>query len=578
MPEYLTPGVYVEETSFRARSIEGVSTTTTAFVGPTRKGPFGVTPELLTSFNDFERIYGGFEDINEKINYMAHAVRAFFDNGGLRLYVSRVVATDQDEEPVGESAISVDLVDGDPSFQFVARFPGEGGNGIVEVFEIATPASQNTLASAPLGSLLRIEQGDTFDFFVKQRDTSSLGDWEDDGAASLAEGDLTGAELDIITLSVLMEVDGNTTTYDDLGLAENHPRWISTVLAQEPTREIDKLNNAIAVDLGQELEPPLPQPTPFILRTSLAPTLNSDRRLVTLTGGTSGGEPRVDDYRNALEQLEAIEDISIVAAPGYSASPNSNAIQDLLITHVSRRRAYEIAVLDAPRNVRPSQARTLRNRIDSDRAALYYPWVKIANPRAQPGRADIPSEINVPPSGFICGIYARNDIERGVYKAPANEVVRGALRFEFEINFAQQSTLNPQGINCLRFFPGRGYRVWGARLAGSNSEIKYVSDRRYLNFLERSIDEGTQFAVFEPNGPQLWTNIRDTISAFLYNEWFSGALFGTSPQEAFFVRCDRSTMTQNDLDNGRLICLVGVALLKPAEFVIFRIGQTLAPI
>jgi phage tail sheath protein FI len=176
----------------------------------------------------------------------------------------------------------------------------------------------------------------------------------------------------------------------------------------------------------------------------------------------------------------------------------------------------------------------------------------------------------------VAGIYARNDIERGVHKAPANEVVRGALRFEQDINFGQQEMLNPIGVNCLRYLSGRGYRVWGARLASSDPEWKYVSDRRYFNYLESSIDRGTQWAVFEPNGERLWANVRQTISDFLYNEWRNGALLGSTAEQAFFVRCDRSTMTQNDLDNGRLICLIGVAVIKPAEFVIFRIGQKTA--
>ncbi len=200
----------------------------------------------------------------------------------------------------------------------------------------------------------------------------------------------------------------------------------------------------------------------------------------------------------------------------------------------------------------------------------------MANPLWKPGSSQAPKEINVPPSGFIAGIYARTDVSRGVWKAPANEVVRGAVRFESDINAAQQEVLNPEGVNCLRFFFGRGYRVWGARTASSDPEWKYVNIRRYFIFLEHSIDRSTQWAVFEPNGQRLWTNITDTISAFLYNEWRSGALLGTTPEQAYFVRCDRSTMTQADLDNGRLVCEIGVAALKPAEFVIFRIGQKTA--
>jgi phage tail sheath protein FI len=182
-------------------------------------------------------------------------------------------------------------------------------------------------------------------------------------------------------------------------------------------------------------------------------------------------------------------------------------------------------------------------------------------------------ELDVPPSGFMAGIYARSDVEIGVHKAPANEVVRGAIGLEVLINKAQQDVLNPLGINCIRFFEGRGIRVWGARTVSSDPEWKYLNIRRYFVYLEASIDRSTQWAVFEPNGEQLWANVRRTVESFLENEWRSGRLAGTKVEEAFFVRCDRSTMTQNDLDNGRMICLIGVAPLYPAEFVIFRIGQ-----
>jgi phage tail sheath protein FI len=214
--------------------------------------------------------------------------------------------------------------------------------------------------------------------------------------------------------------------------------------------------------------------------------------------------------------------------------------------------------------------------MDSTRTALYYPWVVTANPAARPGNDLIPKEIALPPSGFVTGIYARTDVLRGVWKPPANEIVNGALRFERDITFGQQQLLNPQGVNCLRFFYGRGCRVWGARTASSDPEWKYVNVRRYFLYLEHSIDRAMQWAVFEPNGEALWANVRETVSAFLYNEWRNGALLGSKPEESYFVRCDRSTMTQNDLDNGRLICLIGVAPLKPAEFVVFRIGQKTA--
>jgi phage tail sheath protein FI len=248
---------------------------------------------------------------------------------------------------------------------------------------------------------------------------------------------------------------------------------------------------------------------------------------------------------------------------GYRA--DAAQIVSLLISHASRMR-YRIAVLDSGDGQSISQVRAMRGKIDSTYAALYYPWVRVLDPVTR-------TEINLPPSGFVAGIYARNDVNRAVYKAPANEVVNLAIGFETFLNKSQQDVLNPEGINCFRFFEGRGFRLWGARTISSDPEWKYVNLRRYFAYLERSVDKGTQWAVFEPNGPQLWGTVRRTIEDFLFNEWQMGALLGDKPEKAFFVRCDRSTMTQNDLDNGRLVCLIGVAPLRPAEFVIFRIGQ-----
>ncbi|HEV2762051.1 MAG TPA: phage tail sheath subtilisin-like domain-containing protein, partial [Pyrinomonadaceae bacterium] len=298
------------------------------------------------------------------------------------------------------------------------------------------------------------------------------------------------------------------------------------------------------------------------------------------TGGSDGALPDANAYKGSetgldktgLETFADIEEISIVAAPGYSAQSGNpareNQITQHLLTHVERMR-YRVAVLDSPDQFALSEVRAFRGQFDSKYAALYYPWITVLDPTDPDGRR----EINLPPSGFVAGIYARNDAERGVFKAPANEVVRGAIGFEKLLNKAQQDVLNPEGVNCFRFFEGRGFRLWGARTISSDPEWKYISVRRYFAYLEHSIDRGTQWAVFENNNDALWANIRRTVEDFLFNEWRSGALLGTKPEEAFFVRCDRSTMTQNDLDNGRLICLVGVAVVKPAEFVIFRIGQ-----
>lgn len=581
MPEYLAPGVYVEETSFRAKSIEGVGTSTTAFAGPTRKGPFRATtddqevPELLTSFGDFERIFGGISDLalsgaSPDTNYLAHAVRAFFNEGGSRLYVSRAVGAGAS---TATAQVTADGTAAAEAVSFMSRFPGSLGNGQVVVREQLAPVALTAMANAPGGTLLVTGAGVTTAYHLKVGD-----DWHpaaDPSATAELAATLAAATPRIVSLLVVaIDADGDDLSFEGLGYDRSHPLWVGHVMSAAPARRADHLQNMFAITIGASA-------SALELRNALfaGATTNAAgelERAFTLSGGLDGAEPVAANYSLALGELSGLEDISIVAVPGASAYAEAQAINNLLISHAESRRAYRIAVLDLPRDQTPGQARTLRGLIDSRYAAVYYPWVVVPNPLARPGREDIPRELALPPSGFVTGIYARNDVERGVWKAPANEVVRGALRFELDINFAQQEMLNPIGVNCLRYLSGRGFRVWGARLASSDPEWKYVNVRRYFNYLESSIDRGTQWAVFEPNGERLWANVRQTIADFLYNEWRNGALLGSKTEEAYFVRCDRSTMTQNDLDNGRLVCLIGLAVIKPAEFVIFRIGQKTA--
>jgi phage tail sheath protein FI len=280
---------------------------------------------------------------------------------------------------------------------------------------------------------------------------------------------------------------------------------------------------------------------------------NGGRRLyVQRVAGADGRRPTTADYEVALSALEGIPEIAIVAAPGAQ-------IPEALIAHAERMR-YRFAVLDSERGQTIEEVVDLRDRLDSSYGALYYPWVR-------------GPEIDLPPSPFVAGIYARTDADRGVFRAPANEPLESVLGLETELSERDAETLNSRNVNTLRSFGEGDVRVSGARTLSSDPEWKYVNVRRYFAYLEHSIDRGTQWTVFEPNGEALWANVRAAITDFLLNEFRTGALAGNRPDDAFFVRCDRSTMTQDDLDNGRLVCLIGVAPIRPAEFVIFRIGQ-----
>ncbi len=622
MPEYLAPGVYIEETSFRSKSIEGVSTTTTGFIGPCRYGPLNIEPDIVTSLGEFERIYGGREKLQfdggsvELDNYLWHAVRAFFEEGGKRLYVSRVFLPSEENDPLSGhgSAVLPQASPPDDSLILRARFPGSMGNFRVR---FVVKAGQNCLSE---------DDGEPVVKSLQNRDVVWIGDVTSPissppGAGQLyvaernsanntwsftsATQTLNLSELDrdrgdvvrIVTVSVgVQPTDTNDPelVWADLPLDPNHqragtPDSLFDRFHEEPANQAQARTLPIIIGRGDNVETGLDVFAALLasnaeLDTQIADPNSSDaERLVevVLSGGNDGDRPGSAEYegeaseadttKTGLRQFEDIEDISIVAAPGSTFGyengygSDARAIMGLLISHAQRMR-YRIAVLDCGEGQSIAQVRALRARYDSSYAALYYPWVRIVDPLTR-------KEIAVPPSGHVAGIYARNDINRAVYKAPANEVVNLAVGFERLLNKSQQDVLNPEGINCFRFFEGRGFRLWGARTISSDPEWKYVNLRRYFAYLERSIDKGTQWAVFEPNGEALWANVRRTIEDFLLNEWQMGALLGDKPEKSFFVKCDRTTMSQNDLDNGRLVCLIGVAPLRPAEFVIFRIGQ-----
>jgi hypothetical protein len=293
-------------------------------------------------------------------------------------------------------------------------------------------------------------------------------------------------------------------------------------------------------------------------------------------------EPSMAEYigdsadRTGFGGLEAIDEITMVAVPDLMAAYQRGAIgeedvrsvQVALIAHCEQM-GDRVAIIDPPPGLNARDVRVWRQNTagyDSNYAALYYPWIKVFDPSS--GRARI-----VPPSGAMAGIWARNDAERGVHKAPANEVVRGAVDLELQITRGEQDLLNPIGVNCIRAFPGRGIRVWGARTLSSDPAWRYLNVRRYFNYLEESILLGTQWAVFEPNDQMLWARIRRNISAFLTNEWRAGALFGATAPASFYVKCDEETNPPESVDVGRVVCEIGVAPVKPAEFVIFRLAQ-----
>jgi phage tail sheath protein FI len=644
MPEYLAPGVYVEETSFRAKSIEGVATSTCGFVGQARYGPIQGLPELVTSYEDFKRLFGDSEELllgsSLTLNHLAYAVRLFFENGGKRVYVSRiysrlpVVPPGLNADGVAEVVLlpgtgateAVQRVSTD-RLAFRARFPGRAGN--LQVVARAIRSANLLTGVSPSKRLNGVRPGDVLEHVIvgnaKDRIvtngpadpaaidpdnlyTVSFGSSGEpvltraSGGAPLALGSANVLQKITVDIEVRPNPDGSTgersELFQRLSVHPDADDFIGQVLrhgdrpgVQPPADTSQRIYLARGAGAATKLVPPFPTGSAaseadkalfarnllVALTTATGAAAASPCPPLLLSGGSDGQTVASAEFSGGgegtdatgLKALAEIDDIAIVAAPGSAALSDLQelqAVRNALVSHCENLR-YRFAILAGPRDVNQAGIRAVRSQIDSKYAALYYPWLLLP-----------PVERNGPPlalspEGAMAGIYARSDIERGVHKAPANETVRGVLGFNRNVGKGEQDVLNPEGINCLRFFEGRGYRVWGARTISSDPEWIYVNVRRLFIFLEHSIDRSTQWAVFEPNNEQLWLKIRLTIESFLYDVWRTGALLGSKPEDAYFVRCDRSTMSQGDLDNGRLICLIGVAPTKPAEFVIFRIGQ-----
>jgi phage tail sheath protein FI len=303
-------------------------------------------------------------------------------------------------------------------------------------------------------------------------------------------------------------------------------------------------------------------------------TVSSQDSLDARLGGGAGGiaAPVLNDYKGTtstgsktgLAAFEDVDEIAIVGIPDEADAALTGVTSELIDHCEKLKDRFAVTTALTGTRTSPSSLRRIR---DTKYAAVYYPSIRIIDPLS--GATKL-----LPPTGHVMGIYARSDVERGVHKAPANEVVRGAVDLEFDIAKGEQDILNPRGVNVIRSFIGRGIRVWGARTMSSDSSWKYINVRRLFIFLEESIDEATQYAVFEPNDTSLWENLRGSVTAFLTTQWRNSALQGTTAAQAFFVKVGLGeTMTQDDIDNGRVIMLIGVAPVKPAEFVIFRIAQ-----
>lgn len=546
--DYSAPGVYVEETSRGSRPIEGVNMSVAGFVGFTedvRGKAEQFKPKLITSWTDYLNCFAkpdsdGFTDFNA---YLPFAVKGWFDNGGGRCWVVSIgtpKAKEQDSQAeeaqnTQTSGLEIKTAGNRPCLSFKPK-PGQQDQGtlFVKIEQDTPPPPAND------------EEEDVFDsgeYFkiTLERDGKPLKPHTDDE-------------------------DGYS--YRHLTMRSNSPRCVETLLGDSPYVEVNVLMT--------EGLPLARRPANGRYEFSYPPIVCQPDNFFYHVYG----EPR---KRTGVRGLFAIEEVSMVACPDlmwayeqkYLSEEQVGALMEVMITGCedsSPHPPYRMAVLDPlPKRQDPQdmaewvQAWGRRSQF----AALYYPWIEVPNPRDN-GRS-----IQVPPCGHMMGIWCQTDETHGIHKAPANVQPRGVTGLAYDVNFREQEYLNPIGVNCIRRFPNRGIQVWGARtlVEPGNTEWRYISVRRLMSYIERSIELETQWAVFEPNDEDLWARVTRTVRNFLERLWRDGALFGSTPDEAFYVKCDGELNTPETMMLGRLFIDVGVAPVRPAEFVVFRVSQ-----
>jgi phage tail sheath protein FI len=528
---YGAPGVYIEEQPSGSMPIEGVGTAVAAFVGFTERydvdegdptDPTGVKPQLVTSWPQYERVYGGFV----RGAMLPHAVRGFFENGGSTCYIVRIPTGDGGAD--GRASLTLEAADrpGVESLNVSALNPGSHFE--VEVVPPAPPPS----ADGQEGGGAEGNQEYTLRVYEDGALREELGGLQFTGKSPRTLEKTVNERSKYVRIEV--------RPLQGASLAERAPA---------PGR--------------YPLEPPS--------RTAVAVTPADLEGSVTERTGYQG--------------LAIAESVTMVAIPdlvtvatGQDGSFDEEtflAVQKQLIDWCEASHT-RMAILDPPPGLNATRALEWRGRLarDSAFAAFYYPNLVVTNPLARPGATNGERFMTVPPSGHVAGVWARTDGSRGVWKAPANEALRGIVRLENEVTGGEQDLLNPEGVNCIRSFGSYGTKIWGARtLARTDPSWRYINVRRLFNFIEESIRGGTQWAVFEPNDLDLWQRVKRNITSFLRGLWMQGALVGATPEQAFYVVCDESNNPRSSVDEGKLIVEVGIAPVKPAEFVIFRISQ-----
>lgn len=588
MAEYLSPGVYVEEFESGMRAMEGVSTSTAGFVGMAERGPVVGTPEFITSFADYQRKFGGYlsETTHGANRFLPYAVEQFFANGGARAYIMRAVPADAKAASVTTGVLKLTAANPGAWAQDMRVILAPASKAKTQV--LAADGAQLTLKNADgffPGDVVELFDGRSAAYATIQSVLDKVITLDAPCPLDVADAKVgTAKYIKTCEFSLTARLGDNVETYENLSLKADALNYVCVKTAKSDLFQAEVLPGkapapapAPAAKDKDGKDTPAAPAAPAAKAAALVPYAQcggeGGELVLAFQGGSNGAVRTVgpdaflgkDDgpgKRTGLQAFLENGNVSILAIPGITAPE----VQAALIGFCESKKSC-FAILDVPmERKKTNDVAAFRDMYDSTYAAMYHPWLEMYDAGAK-------RSAYFPPSGAMAGIYARTDLERGVHKAPANEVVRGCTGLSCAYNEGEQDILNPMGVNLIRAFTGRGIRVWGARTISANGLWKYLNVRRLFIYVEESIKANTNWVVFEPNSNALWSRVTRTIETFLATCWRDGALAGTSPSEAFFVECGPTTMTQDDIDNGRLICQIGIAPVKPAEFVIFRITQ-----
>lgn len=558
MGEYLSPGVYVEEYDNAPRAMEGVGTSMAGFVGMAEKGAAIGAPSLITNYAGFIKQFGGYlsEFTHEEYRYLAASVEQFFANGGTTCYVARVLPPDAKKAEIKSGILTI-----------TAANEGKWGNRIQVSLQSVMRKKMQLLSEAEgtensyvAKSVEGFKEGDLV--FVNNEYNRILSIF--DNTVTFEKpftGEVTDDALVPSVILYLVETDmtircnEETEEYSSLNFNISSPDYITFRL------EHSELIKVEAEQLTETVNPVEEIFGEGILNGTITLEGGSDGSISKVDAGTFIGTDNGPGRRTGIQSFLENNVVSMMAVPGIT-------IPEVIVSLVSHceNLGSRFAVIDMPRDAaKTDELIQYRAIIDSTYAAMYHPWIQVYDRSAKKAGY-------IPPSGAVLGVYSRTDINRGVHKAPANETV-SCTGLKTNYTKAEQDILNPEGINLIRTIPGSGICIWGARTASSNASFRYVNVRRLFIFVEESIKANTNWVVFEPNDATLWSRVNMTISSFLENLYRNGMLAGGSPEESYFVEIGPSTMTQDDIRNGRLICNIGIAPSRPAEFVIFRVTQ-----